>query len=244
MFLKDNEISVRAGVTQLVECDLAKVDVAGSNPVSRSKFSMTRHLLVFACAPLVFAQQYKLEPISGSPPNLPSAYTSVIDTKGYRVVGPSGPWCEIWFQKTLPTTGQPPGANIAFPIPQGALLGILRFPAQGSDRRGQNIKPGVYTMRYSDFPVDGAHQGIAPQRDFALLTPIANDPDPSARPDFDKLVAQSKTTGTTHPAVFGLETPSGSTFPALVKEGESDWALSVKVGDMAISIIVVGHVEA
>jgi hypothetical protein len=27
----------RAGVTQLVECDLAKVDVAGSNPVSRSK---------------------------------------------------------------------------------------------------------------------------------------------------------------------------------------------------------------
>ncbi len=25
-----------AGVTQLVECDLAKVDVAGSNPVSRS----------------------------------------------------------------------------------------------------------------------------------------------------------------------------------------------------------------
>jgi hypothetical protein len=29
--------SGRAGVTQLVECDLAKVDVAGSNPVSRSK---------------------------------------------------------------------------------------------------------------------------------------------------------------------------------------------------------------
>src|SRR5215471_15447620 len=28
-----------AGVTQLVECDLAKVDVAGSNPVSRSKIA-------------------------------------------------------------------------------------------------------------------------------------------------------------------------------------------------------------
>ena len=28
-----------AGVTQLVECDLAKVDVAGSNPVSRSILS-------------------------------------------------------------------------------------------------------------------------------------------------------------------------------------------------------------
>ncbi len=28
--------SILAGVTQLVECNLAKVDVAGSNPVSRS----------------------------------------------------------------------------------------------------------------------------------------------------------------------------------------------------------------
>jgi hypothetical protein len=35
--LKQNRVSSRAGVTQLVECDLAKVDVAGSNPVSRSK---------------------------------------------------------------------------------------------------------------------------------------------------------------------------------------------------------------
>ena len=33
----DNRIPWSAGVTQLVECDLAKVDVAGSNPVSRSK---------------------------------------------------------------------------------------------------------------------------------------------------------------------------------------------------------------
>ena len=32
-----------AGVTQLVECNLAKVDVAGSNPVSRSNFP--EHLL-------------------------------------------------------------------------------------------------------------------------------------------------------------------------------------------------------
>jgi hypothetical protein len=35
-----------AGVTQLVECDLAKVDVAGSSPVSRS--SMRLRLLQLA----------------------------------------------------------------------------------------------------------------------------------------------------------------------------------------------------
>ena len=37
MFLVENGYLPSAGVTQLVECDLAKVDVAGSNPVSRSK---------------------------------------------------------------------------------------------------------------------------------------------------------------------------------------------------------------
>ena len=39
--LKENRVFRRAGVTQLVECDLAKVDVAGSNPVSRSKSPST-----------------------------------------------------------------------------------------------------------------------------------------------------------------------------------------------------------
>src|SRR5450759_44967 len=36
MFPRKNRVSRWAGVTQLVECNLAKVDVAGSNPVSRS----------------------------------------------------------------------------------------------------------------------------------------------------------------------------------------------------------------
>jgi hypothetical protein len=35
-FALERDVSLLAGVTQLVECDLAKVDVAGSNPVSRS----------------------------------------------------------------------------------------------------------------------------------------------------------------------------------------------------------------
>jgi hypothetical protein len=45
---RDNNDVRRAGVTQLVECDLAKVDVAGSNPVSRSIF----HLEHFPGAPV------------------------------------------------------------------------------------------------------------------------------------------------------------------------------------------------
>ena len=145
--------------------------------------------------------------------------------------------------KPFPPAPNRPTRPSRFPIAQGTLLGVLRFPKEGADRRGQIIKAGVYTLRYSNFPADGAHQGVAPQRDFALATPIANDPDPKATPDFDKLVAQSKTSGTAHAAVFSLEPPSGSTFPAVTKEGEHDTVLNVKVGDLPIAIIVAGKAE-
>jgi hypothetical protein len=198
--------------------------------------------IFFGLGLLCFAQEYKLEAVSSAAPGLPAPYSAVIQTQGYRVAGPSGPWCEVWFRKSIPTGSKPADDSVSFPIAQGTLIGILRFPAQGADRRGQVIKPGVYTMRYSNFPVDGAHQGVAPQRDFALLTPMANDADPAATPAFAALVQMSlKASGTPHPAVFSLETPAGTTFPAVAKEGEKDWTLSVKVGDLPFSIILVGQ---
>ncbi|SPE35981.1 conserved exported hypothetical protein [Candidatus Sulfopaludibacter sp. SbA6] len=204
---------------------------------------MIKHLLLFCCAALAFAQDYKLETIANAPPGIPAAYASLLDSKGYRVTGPSGPWCEVWFRKSIPTGAKPSDQSIVFPIAQGTFLGILRFPGKGADRRDQTLNAGVYTMRYSNFPVDGAHQGVAPQRDFALLTPIGNDPDPNTKPEFDKLVEQSKTSGTAHAAVFSLEPPSGTSFPALSKEGEHDWVLAVKVGDLSLAIIVAGKYE-
>ncbi len=84
---------------------------------------------------------------------------------------------------------------------------------------------------------------MAPQRDFTLATPIANDPDPTAMPVFDKLVTMSKTSGTAHAAVFSLGPPAGAKFPELTKEGEHDVVFSnVKVGDLPLAIIVAGEV--
>ncbi len=51
LFLKENGGFRRAGVTQLVECDLAKVDVAGSNPVSRSKVFRIAMMKRLFCSP-------------------------------------------------------------------------------------------------------------------------------------------------------------------------------------------------
>ncbi len=208
---------------------------------------MLKRFVVFVCTVVIAAlaaqaQEYKLEPIAGAPPTLPAAYAGVgFQSQGLRVNGPKGVWCEVWLRKSIPSGAKPGDSAIAFPIAQGTLLGILRFPARGADRRGQTIPAGVYTLRYSDYPVDGAHQGVAPQRDFALLTPIVSDPDPNATPAFDALVEMStKASSTPHPAVLSLEAPSGSQFPALAKEGDSDWALSVKLDNLQIAIIVVG----
>ena len=198
--------------------------------------------LVFSLS--VFAQDYKLEPVATAPPDLPAAFASLIQTQGYRVVGPQGPWCEVWFRKAMPAGPKPSDSAIVFPIPQGSLLGVIRFPGQGADRRGQTIKAGVYTLRYSDYPVDGAHQGVAPQRDFALMTPIASDTDPNATPDFKTLVGMStKASNSPHPAVLSMESPQGGSFPAVAQEGDSDWVLNVKVGDTPIGLIVVGKAQ-
>jgi hypothetical protein len=204
--------------------------------------------LIFVLVSLLgtaWAQDYKVEAISGAPAGLPAAYTSVIQTQGYRVVGPNGAWCEIWFRSSVPTGAKPTDDAIVFPIPQGALVGVLRFPSEGADRRGQTIKAGVYTMRYSDFPVDGSHQGVAPQRDFLLLTPIANDADPGATPGFEQLVQMStKASGTPHPAVFSIEKPSAAKFPSITAEGDTpDQVLNVKIGDLQLGMIVVGKAQ-
>jgi hypothetical protein len=192
-----------------------------------------------------FAQDYKLEPISTAAPGLPAAYASVIQPQGFRVNGSSGAWCEVWLAKSLPVGAKPDDAAISFGLAQGTLIGVIRFPAKGADRRGQVIPAGVYTLRYSNFPVDGAHSGVAPQRDFALMTPVAADSDPTAKPAFDELVKMSgKASGTPHPAVLSMETPpAGAAAPGVAKEGEHDWTLTVKAGDLTFSIIVVGKAE-
>ena len=200
---------------------------------------------ILAFAASLFAQDYKLETIATAPPDLPAAYTSLIDAQGYRVSGPKGVWCEVWFRKAIPTGAKPSDDAIVFPFAQGTLLGVIRFPGQGEDRRGQTIKAGVYTLRYSDYPVDGAHQGVAPQRDFALMTPIAADADPNAAPDFKSLVQQStKASNSPHPAVLSLEQPQGGSAPAVSKEGDNDWVLNVKVGSASIGLIVAGKAAA
>ena len=71
--------------------------------------------------------------------------------------------------------------------------------------RSQEIKAGVYTLRYGQQPEDGNHVGTSDLADFLLALPAAVDTDPKPIGKFDALSKQSaKTAGSTHPAIYSL----------------------------------------
>jgi hypothetical protein len=208
---------------------------------------MRKSALLYLVAASALLAQYNSEPAGAPPSELAPAIGQVLQQQGTKIVAGKGTVvCEVWLRSALPSGGQSSDQNITLgAIPQGALLGAMRFPAPGADRRGQQIKAGVYTLRYSLIPVNGDHQGAAPQRDFVLLTPAGDDKDANATPNFEALVAMSrKASGTPHPAVLSIWGAGASDPLGFAKQGDShDWALTVKIGDTPVSIILVGKVE-
>ena len=201
----------------------------------------------FMISSFALAQNYKAEPAGPPPSDLAPAFASLMSPAGYKISGPGGVFCEVWFRSSLPSGPKRTDDSVTFnTIPYGALIGVIRFPGQGADRRGQQIKPGVYTLRYGNYPVNGDHLGVAPQRDFLVMTPAAEDKDPNATPAHEDLMVMSKkASGTPHPAVLSMEPPpSGAAAGSLTKEGEHDWTLTVKSGATTFGLILVGKVEA
>lgn len=199
---------------------------------------------LFLIASAAFAQ-YKSEPAGAPPAELAPGIVEALNKEGIKVLAGNGKvFCEVWFRTSMPSGTAPAEEGQTVKVPQGALMGAIRFPANGEDRRGQLVKPGVYTLRFSLHPMNGDHLGVAPQRDFLLMVPASEDKDLNSKPNFDELVAWSrKTSGTPHPAVLSFATSSHQKFPDIAKEGDQDWALHVKIGDTPVSLIVVGRAE-
>ncbi len=199
-------------------------------------------LLLFALTALA---QYKTEAASAPPAALKPAFVEQLQTPGVKILKADGSvLCEVWLRKTAPGTAEVEEAA-TFGIAHGSLLGAIHFPAKHEDRRGQTIKPGVYTLRYSMFPINGDHQGVAPQRDFALMTPAEDDADPAATPNFDTLMGWSrKASGTPHPAVFSIWKQEPADFKAgFDKMGDHDWVLQAKLNDLLLAMILIGRAE-
>ena len=203
---------------------------------------MRKILFVLSVACATALAQYKYEPAGPPPEELAPAIREALQKTGHRVIGPDGKvFAELWFRAQAPTGPATTEEGVSLTtIPHGSLVGAIRFPGRGADRRGQTIKPGVYTLRLAYYPVDGAHQGVSPQRDFLKIIPASEDKDLNATPSYDDLVAMSKkASGTSHPAILSvwkLDKPE----PAGLTKQESDWILHATIGDIPIAVIVVG----
>lgn len=206
---------------------------------------MTRFCSFLLTATAVFAQ-FKSQPAGDPPPETPAPILAALNKSGAKIVTDSGTaLVEIWLRSAMPSGPSTGESNVMLPtIPPGALLGELRFPAKGSDRRGQDIAPGVYTLRYGNYPVNGNHQGVAPQRDFLVLVPAALDKSADPISDFDALMELSrKASRTPHPAVLSFWKADADQKAGFEKQGDKDWVLSTKLGDTMVSIILFGAAE-
>jgi hypothetical protein len=212
----------------------------------RSRGTKIKVMTRFACSLLLAAVaahgQYKAQPAGDPPSEVAPAILATLNKTGTKIVADNGStYVEIWLRSAAPKGPASSESNITLPmLPAGSLLGVLRFGGKATDRRGQTIAPGVYTLRYGNYPMNGDHQGAAPQRDFMLLSPAAIDKSADTISNFDALISQStKASGTPHPAVLSFW-KADSDKPAFEKQGDTDWVLTTKLGDIPVAIILIG----
>ena len=198
-------------------------------------------------ASLCLAQAGKVEKIgAASDSSISDAVKNTLETSGDRLTTGDGFSCEVWWRKSVPAQAKKDVPGALYPqVAESTLLGVISFPQPATDYRGEPIKPGAYTLRYALLPNDANHLGVAPNRDFVLLTPAAADINPDASPKPDELVELSrKATGTRHPAPLSLAPTQGAP-PNLSKDDEDHWIFSATVklssGDeLPVALVVKG----
>ncbi len=173
--------------------------------------SLAIFFLLPLCAFCAFAAE-KVEPAPPLPPSVPASLRDAVEAKGYRVLSDGTPIADLWLRTTVPTQAKEESGTVLYgELQPGVFVGLLSFPKAGSDFRGQSIPAGYYVLRYELLPEDGNHMGVAPNRDFLLLVPVAVDPGPATQVKYDNLVKLSaKASGTSHPATMAMVPPSAS----------------------------------
>lgn len=194
-----------------------------------------------------YADEYKLEAAGAAPTELAAEISALLAPAGQKVTKADGKvLCEVWFAKDVAAAPETTESDVTWKtVAPGTVIGAIRFPEEGLDRRGQKIKAGVYTMRFSMHPINGDHLGVAFQRDFLVLTPAADDQKAARVEKFEDLMkASKKASGTQHPAVLSMWLVESDFKPGFSKLGEHDWVLFTSAGKANIALILVGTSEA
>lgn len=174
-----------------------------------------------------------------------------LDSAGNRVFLPNTlAAADVWLAAKVPTGKRADSKGATYPeFADSQFLGVITFPKGGGrDFRGQTVRPGAYTMRYQLLPNDGNHLGVAPNPDFVLLVPVAEDPDPAVNYDFGKLVELSAAAAhSAHPAAFEMMPAEGNA--ASVTQTDDGWIvlhapLTTKDGKQIMVAIVIKGLAA
>lgn len=212
-------------------------------------------LPLVACFALsLAAEEYKVEKVASAAPaeGLDADIAALLEPAGFKLLkGADRTVCEIWLVKEWPISATAKtGGDVIYPLTPGQLIGVARYPRKASDFRDQDIPAGLYTLRYGQQPVDGAHVGTSPTGDFLCLLPAAKDESPAVL-EYKPLIAASKeTTGSSHPAILSLQRPGDGTEPLAVREdADKEWTIvrfsgTSKVGEqkkvLALEAVLVG----
>lgn len=211
----------------------------------RFKFGLALATALFL-ATAAYAQDYKVETIGTPGGDVPQALKDAVSAEGVRVAGAEGTACEIWLRKQIPTRAASGLMAVLFDtLAPGTFLGLVHFPEERPDFRGQPLKPGFYTLRYALIPTDGAHMGAYPSRDAVVLAPVAADANPEENlKQADMINLGKKASGAPHPAFLVLSAAEGGNAPAIVKGEHDYWNLLLKAngseGELTFGITVVG----
>ena len=204
----------------------------------RTVFAFTL-ALGLASAPAAFAAAGKVETIGAFAGAAPDWVKAALEPQGYRVSLSDGTVAnEVWFRKDFP------GLNT------GAFAGVITFPKDGKDFRGQDVRAGSYTLRYAKMPEDGDHLGASPTPAFLLLTPAEDDAEPGDDLTFKEVTKLSaKTAGTNHPSPMNLaDLSSQKEFPAVAGNNMGHEVFYVKLKaaggtELPIGLVVKGRTE-
>jgi hypothetical protein len=182
---------------------------------------------VIVAAPIVAEKSWEAKSTQDEPPaELAEKLRIELDKAAIQVVDPSGEIVlNLWMRSTIPvqaTAIQIQNGVSYREIPEGTLLGTVKFPKAFRDTRNQEIAPGVYTLRYAIQPDIGDHAGTVPHPDFALLSPAEKDTSPETIEVKELLKRSRLATGGDHPGVMLL-------FPMNAKEKATKVAVKDEV---------------
>lgn len=194
-------------------------------------------LVMLSAVSTVQAVDHKVEPLDESFPvdAVSEDIAKQLQTKGLRVIrGASRTVCDVWLCKEWAASDVKPTGDVIYPFQPGQLIGLVRYPRKASDFRDQDIAEGVYTLRYGQQPVDGAHVGTSPTRDFLCLLKADQDKS-SAALDYKQFTkASAQAAGSNHPLLLSLQrlAPTTTDAPGIRHDEAREWWIVALAGQL------------